>query len=170
VLNSGVTGFCFELKLRKSSDNLYFGCHEGKLETFAKICVAASLETAHRSNHTCIAKVRDKRLFGNYTSKISRTVPAFVHIVFGCSCRSLSLNDCLHVGPPFLNYLCGIQICFWQHNSTFSSDIEKAFLHVHLDLEDRLYLFSWLSDPFDANSTFDTFKFIAWSLVLTIHA
>jgi len=23
----------------------FFGCHEGKLETFAKICVAASLET-----------------------------------------------------------------------------------------------------------------------------
>jgi len=45
VLKSGVTGFCFDSKLRKSSKDLFFGCHEGKLETFAKICVAASLET-----------------------------------------------------------------------------------------------------------------------------
>ena len=47
VLNSGVTGFCFESKLRKSSDDLFFGRHEEKLETFAIICVAASLETLH---------------------------------------------------------------------------------------------------------------------------
>jgi len=50
VLNSGVTGFLFRVKIKKSSDDLvffffFFGRHEGKLETFAKICVAASLET-----------------------------------------------------------------------------------------------------------------------------
>jgi len=46
MLNSSVTGFCFELKLTESSDDLFsFGRHEGKLETFAKICVAASLKT-----------------------------------------------------------------------------------------------------------------------------
>ena len=45
MLNSGVTGFCFKLKLKKSCDDLFFGCHEGKLETFTKICVAVSLET-----------------------------------------------------------------------------------------------------------------------------
>jgi len=46
-LNSGVTGFCFDLKLRKCSEDPFFvvfGHHEGKLETFAKICVAVSLE------------------------------------------------------------------------------------------------------------------------------
>ena len=70
--------------------------------------------------------------------KESSTTP--IRMVFDCSCRqsaqSPSLNDCLHVGPPFLNDLCGIRIRFRQHNFAFSSDIEKAFLHVHLDLED----------------------------------
>jgi len=48
MLNSGVTGFCFNSKLRKSSEDLFlffFSRHEGKLDTFAKNCVAASLET-----------------------------------------------------------------------------------------------------------------------------
>ena len=45
MLNNGVTGFCFDLKVRKSSEDLFFSRHEGKLETFAKICVAVSLET-----------------------------------------------------------------------------------------------------------------------------
>ena len=47
VLNSSVTGFGFESKLRKSNDVLFFGHHKGKLEAFTKICVAASLETLH---------------------------------------------------------------------------------------------------------------------------
>ena len=87
-----------------------------------------------------------------------------VRIVFDCSCRqsaqSPSLNDCLHVGPPFLNDLCGILIRFRQHNFGFSSDIEKAFLHVHLDPEDRDFTRClWLSDPSDVNSPFVTFRF-----------
>ena len=45
MLNSGVTGFCFNSKLRKSSEDLFFGRHKGKLEGFAKICAVALLET-----------------------------------------------------------------------------------------------------------------------------
>jgi len=45
VLNSSIIGFCFDSKLRKCSEDLFFGRHEGKLETFAKIFVAVSLET-----------------------------------------------------------------------------------------------------------------------------
>ena len=94
--------------------------------------------------------------------KESSTTP--IRIVFDCSCRqsldSPSLNDCLHPGPPSLNDLCGILIRFRQHNFAFSSDIEKAFLHVHLDVEDRDFTrFLWLSDPSDANSHFTTFRF-----------
>ena len=44
-LNSSVTGFCFDSKLRKCSEDFFGGRHEGKLETIAKIWVAASLET-----------------------------------------------------------------------------------------------------------------------------
>ena len=56
VLNSGVTGFCFDSKLRKSaSEDLFsfFGRHKGKLVTFAKICFAASLETLHEYPIVC---------------------------------------------------------------------------------------------------------------------
>ena len=85
-------------------------------------------------------------------------------IVFDCSCRqsvdSLRLNDCLHSGPPFLNDLCGILTCFRQHSFAFSSNIEKAFLLVHLDPEDRNFTrFLWLSDPSIVNSAFVTYRF-----------
>ena len=84
--------------------------------------------------------------------------------MFDCSCRqsstSANLNDCLHPGPPFLNDLCGILVCFRQHNFGLFSDIEKEFLHVHLDVEDRDFTrFLWLSEPSDANSPFVTFRF-----------
>ena len=94
--------------------------------------------------------------------KESSTTP--IRIVYDCSCKqsssSPSLNDCLHPGPPFLNDLCGILLRFRQHNVAFSSDIEKAFLQVHLDIEDRDFTrFLWLSDPTNANSSFVTFRF-----------
>ena len=94
--------------------------------------------------------------------KQSSTTP--IRIVYDCSCRqslnSPSLNDCLHPGPPFLNDLCAILLRFRQHKFAFSSDIEKAFLHVHLDETDRDFTrFLWLSDPTDANSPFVTFRF-----------
>jgi len=53
VLNSGVTGFCFDSKLRKSIEDPIFWHHEGKLETFAKICIAASLETLREDPTIC---------------------------------------------------------------------------------------------------------------------
>ena len=71
--------------------------------------------------------------------KESTTTP--IRIVYDCSCKQSpdapSLNDCLHPGPPFLNDLCAILLHFRQHSFAFSADIEKAFLHVHLDKVDR---------------------------------
>ena len=94
--------------------------------------------------------------------KESSTTP--IRIVYDCSCKqsphSPSLNDCLDPGPPFLNDLCAILLCFRQYNFAFSSDIEKAFLHVHLDEPDRDFTrFLWLSDPSDATSSFVIFRF-----------
>ena len=94
--------------------------------------------------------------------KESLTTP--IRIVYDCSCKqspdSPSLNDCLNPGPPFLNDLCAILLRFRQHNIAFSSDIEKAFLHVHLDKADRNFTrFLWLSNPADPNSPFVTFRF-----------
>jgi len=70
------------------------------------------------------------------------------------------LNDCLDPGPPFLTDLCAILLRFRQHEYAFSSDIEKAFLHIHLDQSDRdATRFLWLSDPTDASSPFVTYRF-----------
>ena len=71
--------------------------------------------------------------------KDSQTTP--IWIVYDCSCRetphAASLNDCLMVGPPFLNDLCTILLHFRLHNYASSTDIEKAFLLVRLHEVDR---------------------------------
>jgi len=50
----------------------FFGHHEGKLETFAKICVAASLETL-REDPT--VRVCDKQVVWKLLSEISKIAP-----------------------------------------------------------------------------------------------
>jgi len=50
----------------------FFGRHEGKLKTFAKICVVASLETLHEDP---TVRIRDKQAAWKLLSKISRTAP-----------------------------------------------------------------------------------------------
>jgi len=48
----------------------FFGRHEGKLETYAKICVAASLETLRKDPTVrALQKSATNRLFGNYSAK-----------------------------------------------------------------------------------------------------
>ena len=60
--------------------------------------------------------------------KDSTTTPT--HIVCDCSCHSSpdypSLNDCFISGPPSLNDMCSILLCFQIHPFKFSTDIEKA--------------------------------------------
>jgi len=53
----------------------FFGHHEGKLETFTKICVAASLETLREDLTVCI---RNKQAAWKLLSEISRTAPALL--------------------------------------------------------------------------------------------
>ncbi len=71
--------------------------------------------------------------------KESTTPP--VKIVFDCSFHSSpnlpSLNDCLLTGSPFLNYMCAIPLRFRTFTYGLSADIEKAFLHVGLDANNR---------------------------------
>ena len=66
--------------------------------------------------------------------KDSPTTP--IRIVYDCSCHhskeSPSLNDCLMIGPPFLNDLCSIILQFRTHVFGISTDIEKVFLHGQL--------------------------------------
>ena len=87
--------------------------------------------------------------------KDSATTP--IRIVYDCSCRQSqnqpSLNDCLMVGPTFLNDMCGILLRFRSHKYGLSTDIEKAFLHVTLNEADHDYTrFLWLSDPTNPES------------------
>ena len=94
--------------------------------------------------------------------KESRTTP--IRIVYDCSCResstSVSLNNCLMVGPPFLNDLCAILLRFRLHPFAFSTDIEKAFLHVKLHQSDRDYTrFLWPLQPAELTSTLQTYRF-----------
>ena len=84
---------------------------------------------------------------------------------------SPSLNDCLNPSPPFLNDLCSILLHFHQHKFAFSTDIEKAFLHVHLDKVDRNFThFLWLSNPADPTGQFILKLFFFWSNILLIYA
>ena len=94
--------------------------------------------------------------------KESATTP--LRVVYDCSCRQSkthpSLNDCLLTGPPIANDLTGILLRFRCHKYGFTADIEKAFLHVSLNEEDRdATRFFWLSDPDDPTSAFHVYRF-----------
>ena len=59
----------------------------------------------------------------------------------------LSLNDCLHTGPNLMQDLTGILVKFRTHRIAFTADIEKAFLQIELNNQDRdATRFSWLKD------------------------
>ena len=96
--------------------------------------------------------------------KDSVTTP--IRIVYDCSCResqeSASLNDCLMSVTPVLYDLTGILTRFRLHRYAISTDIEKAFLQIELDEEDRdMTRFFWLSDPMDTSSPLITYRFKA---------
>ena len=98
----------------------------------------------------------------HHVNKDSKTTP--IRIVYDCSCRLSgnhpSLNDCLEVGPSLVNDLCSILLRFRVHKIALSTDIEKAFLHVKLDAGDQDFThFLWLSNPNDAESDFDIYRF-----------
>ena len=94
--------------------------------------------------------------------KDSATTP--IRIVYDCSFHSSpdnpSLNGCLLVGPPFLNNMCSILLRFRTFTYGLSTDIEKAFLHVGLDDNDRDFTrFFWLSNSKDPEREFQVFRF-----------
>ena len=97
-----------------------------------------------------------------HVKKESATTP--IRIVYDCSCRetasSASLNDCLKIGPPFLNNLCAILLRFRDHRYAFSTDIEKAFLHVQLHNDDRNFTrFLWPTQPEKPDSKLQVYRF-----------
>ena len=98
----------------------------------------------------------------HHLSKDSKTTP--IRIVYDCSCKLSgnhpSLNDCLEIGPSLVNDLCSILLCFRVHKFALSTDIDKAFLHVKFGANDQDFTrFLWLSNPEDAESILDTYRF-----------
>ncbi|VDI05321.1 Hypothetical predicted protein [Mytilus galloprovincialis] len=94
--------------------------------------------------------------------KDSSTTP--IRIVYDCSCKMYqnqpSLNDCLMKTPPELNDLSKILVRFRLHRYAITTDIEKAFLHVGLNKDDRdVTRFLWLSNPSDVTSPLMTYRF-----------
>ena len=74
-----------------------------------------------------------------------------MRIVYDASARissgSVSLNDCLYAGPSLLNELSGIILRFRVFAQAFTADVEKAFLQIELNEEDRdATRFLWLKD------------------------
>ncbi|XP_028410434.1 uncharacterized protein LOC114533050 [Dendronephthya gigantea] len=74
-----------------------------------------------------------------------------VRIVYDASSRGIksktSLNDCLHVGPSLNPLLYSILLRFRENRVALVADIEKAFLNVEVDKEDRDSLrFLWVNE------------------------
>ncbi|XP_063411556.1 uncharacterized protein LOC134694475 [Mytilus trossulus] len=94
--------------------------------------------------------------------KYSTTTP--IRIVYNCSCKansySASLNDCLAEYPPMMNDLTTIWTRFRMEKYAVTADIEKAFLHIELDENDRdVTRFFWLQNPNNPNSPLITYRF-----------
>ena len=123
------------------------------------------MASSKSKNRGFIEKVNDDTINDVYyqphhpVKKDSLTTP--IRIVCNCSCRrssqSASLNDCLTVGPPFLNNLCAILLCFRLHAFALSTDIEKAFLHVKLHSSDSRFL--WPAHLENNDIQFQTYRF-----------
>ena len=112
----------------------------------------------------------DDKTCGHYiphhsVHKDSSTTP--IGVVYDCSCKqgnNPSLNDCLDNGPSLIKDLVAIRIRFRLYPTGFISAIEKAFLNIQLEENDRDYTkFSWLSDPADPDSDFIVYRFKAIS-------
>ena len=59
----------------------------------------------------------------------------------------MSLNDCLHADPSLTPLFFYILLRFRENPVVLIGDIEKVFLNVEVDREDRDYLrFLWVKD------------------------
>lgn len=77
------------------------------------------------------------------TTKLRIVYDASAKASSGCS----SLNECLYRGPVMFHNLCGMLMRFRLHRIALVADIEKAFLQVRLQIDQRnVTRFLWLKD------------------------
>ena len=73
---------------------------------------------------------------------------------------SISINDCLQVGPNLIPKLFDVMLRFRFHQISLVVDIEKAFLMVGVREEDRDMLrFLWLKESFKLDSEVVSYRF-----------
>ncbi|XP_048003109.1 uncharacterized protein LOC125239537 [Leguminivora glycinivorella] len=120
------------------------------------------LETLHMYDQTLqeqlesgvIETVKDKDITDHpihYLSHHGVSAPGKkLRIVYDASAKtkdSKSLNECMYCGPMMLEDLCGLLIKFRCHKIGITADVEKAFLQIGLNDNDRdVTRFLWLKD------------------------
>ena len=101
-----------------------------------------------------------------------------VRVVYDASSRDgrkgVSLNDCLHVGPALSPLLYDILIRFREKRIALCGDIEKAFLNIEVERQDRDCLrFLWVEDVRETRRESCGLQVLpgcVWSELLTIFA
>lgn len=87
-----------------------------------------------------------------------------LRIVYDASAKEskngTSLNDCLHTGPSLTPLLFEILVRFRENRIALVGDIEKAFLNISVDVNDRDCLrFLWVDDVRDSNPSVVVYRF-----------
>jgi hypothetical protein len=84
-------------------------------------------------------------------------------VVYDCSSKmngNASLNDCLEVPEPLYADLLGVLVSFRCHAVAMSGDIEKAFLRIGMEENDRdAYRVLFVDDPFADDPKIVTLRF-----------
>jgi len=85
-------------------------------------------------------------------------------IVYDGSAKSYTydplLNDFLNTGPNYIPKLFDVLMKFRCHRIALVCDIEKAFLMIGIDEDDREKLrFLWFKGPFEVNSEIIEYRF-----------
>lgn len=86
-----------------------------------------------------------------------------LRIVYDASAKTRkennSLNECLYRGPVMLNDLCGLLMRFRLNQIAIVADIEKAFLQIGLQPDQRdVTRFFWMKDSSQARMDFDNIQ------------
>ena len=136
---------CHKLQCNKIGEDTIsvssFGNEKRKIETMPRVNLRIEqpeqAKPHHYIPHHCIIKP------GSNTTKI--------RIVYDASAKTKSnnksLNDCLERGPLLLPDLCGMLVRFRMEPIAITSDVEKAFLQVGLNMTDRdVTRFLWVKN------------------------